>query len=210
MLLTNWDTLYPTGGLTFPLDESDTQRHTTEYYDTASGSFVEGAKLPDNYGLFCAANLEEAMIVGGFFLSTGWISFYSFDWESQTWAEMPENGTPRWQAGCEIIETEKGKELWVMGGWRGQKIDVDVVEIFKLNRRLWFTGTALPGPMSHFATIVVNNQILVLGGWNGNDTLSSILVWDSTSWEELEGGLAGPRQSFAAVHIDERAGDICY
>ena len=139
-----------------------------------------------------------------------WNTFLMFDWDSQTWTQMPDMPTGRDNHRCEIIETENGKELWVMGGYRDGEY-FDDVEIFKFNSMQWSTGVRLPGPRDGHSTAVVENNIIVIGGQNSMNALDSILKWNPelNDWEYLELGLDGPRSFFGATLVDERSGVTC-
>lgn len=123
---------------------------------------------------------------------------------------MPDIPTGRGDHGCDIIETENGKELWVTGGYRDGEF-FNVVEIFNFNSMQWSAGVGLPGPRDGHSTAVVDNNIIIIGGQGSSFTVDVILDWnpESNNWEKREVGLDGPRAFFGATLVDERSGVIC-
>lgn len=184
---------------------------SSEYYDPASNSFVEGPALPENFYRHCAAKLGDTIILAGGENTTR-LSFYMFDWESQTWTDMPRLPTGRFNHRCEIIDTENGKELWVIGGITFLGV-TESVDIFNFNTQTWSTGVPLPEPRDGFSTVVVDNKIVVMGGQKRliGVTVSRILEWSPpvNNWVELDVRLDGPRDYFGATLVDERSGVVC-
>ena len=181
---------------------------TSEYYDPAAGSFVVGPTLPDSFYRHCAAKLNDTIVIGGG--GNTFSKFFIFNWESQTWTQMPDVPNGRDNLGCEIIETANGKELWVIGGYNAGYY-FGLVDIFNFADMQWSTGVPLPNARAGFATVVVDNNIVVIGGNDGINAMSSILEWnpESNSWQELNDGLDGPRTNFGATLVDERSGVSC-
>ena len=169
---------------------------------------MEGAALPEYFELHCAAKIGENIAVAGGFNSGS--AFYQFGWETQTWTKMPDLPEALHEHGCEIIETERGQELWVMGGVQGGYVSASVYT-FNFDTRQWSTGVPLPRPRAGFSTVVIDNSILVIGGEDKFDAYPTIFAWNhvSNEWEEREAGLSGPRSYFGATLVDERSGISC-
>ena len=123
---------------------------------------------------------------------------------------MPRIPTGRDNHGCEIIDTENGKELWVIGGY-GDGHCFDSVEIFNFDTMQWSTGTPLPGPRAGLSTTVIDNNILVIGGSDDNFAHSVIWEWSAkfNRWTQSDVELDGPRSFFGATLVDERSGATC-
>ena len=182
---------------------------TSEYFDPSLNSFVEGPTLPGSFCRHCAAKLGETIVMGG---GTDTLSiFYTFDWDSQTWTPMPDIPAGRDNHGCEIIDTANGQELWVVGGYSSGNTYYDSVDVFNFGSGQWSQGVPLPSPRAGLSTVVIDNNIVVFGGQDSQEVLSSILEWtpESSSWERQDTGLDGPRSFFAAILVDERSGLNC-
>lgn len=126
---------------------------------------------------------------------------------------MPDIPTGRYNHGCEIIDTENGEELWVIGGYNSRDFyyALDSVEVYNFELRQWSTGVPLPGKRTGLSTVVVDNNIIVIGGEDGDNVQSNIWEWNpaSNNWKESEVGLDGPRSFFGAILVDERSGVTC-
>lgn len=177
---------------------------TSEYFDEETNSFLEGPALPEELMWHCAARLDEAIYITGGVMSES--TFIKYDWDSQTWTQMPDLPNGHSEHGCEIIDTSNGKELWLVGG-----IHLDSVDIFNFDSMTWSTGIPLPAIRWGLSTVVVENNIIVIGGKDENYSHSTIWEWnpDSNSWNERYIGLDGPRSFFGATLVDERSGVVC-
>lgn len=111
---------------------------------------------------------------------------------------------------CAVINgVNGGKELWVVGGLdQDTNQRYDSVNIFDFATETWRSGPTLPSPRSHHKCVVVDNNVVVIGGRSG-PIVSSILVHGNGVWREKSQSLSQNRANFAAVLVDERSGANC-
>ena len=185
------------------------QESSSEIYDPLSQSFLGGPVLPGAFNSFCAAKVNEThfAITGGQWTIR---KFYMFNWNDETWTAMPDLVSSRYYHGCAVVNTEHGKELWLVGGFSGPHLDS--VHIFDFTSSEWRVGVPMPQPRKGPATVVVDNKVVVIGGspFNG-EYLSSILEWnpDSNSWLESTARLSKSRGFAAATLVNDSGANCC-
>jgi N-acetylneuraminic acid mutarotase len=68
----------------------------------------------------------------------------------------------------EISITENNGKIYVMGGYPGERITSDQVQIYDSATDSWSLGPPLPIPMHHTMAATVNGRVYVMGGEGGN------------------------------------------
>jgi non-specific serine/threonine protein kinase len=99
--------------------------------------------------------------------------------------------------------------LFVLGGWSADMGLVSAVEVFDGN--IWSTVTHLPTPRREPAAAILQNKIVIAGGFNGrNDSevegYSAVVEaydWKSNQWQRLA-SLRHPRRGLTMVNVGER------
>lgn len=99
--------------------------------------------------------------------------------------------------------------LFVLGGWSADTGLVSAVEVFDGN--VWSTATHLPTPRREPAAAILQNKIVIAGGFNGrNDSevegYSDVVEsydWKLNQWQRLA-SLQHPRRGLTMVNVGDR------
>ena len=165
---------------------------TTVYvYDPATDTFSEGAPMPESRGrgaggvavydgkIYYAGGLHDGKAVA-------WFDVY--DPASETWTPLPDMPRVRDHFHAAVVDGE----FYAIGG-RNSVISatttkVDVYDLASGAATAWRTpDTALPTPRGGFATAVLGQEILVIGGEGGGIAHNKVEAYDTAnnSWRAL-------------------------
>ena len=72
-------------------------------------------------------------------------------------------------------------EIWAAGGWNGENLDV--VEVLTPFTNTWRSGPKLTRGRSHFTMEVLDNNLVVFGGFGGGGE-DSLEILESEEWRE--------------------------
>src|SRR5215204_4774918 len=91
----------------------------------------------------------------------------------------------------EISITENNGRIYVMGGYPGERITSEQVQIYDSVTDSWTFGAPLPQPMQHTMAATVDGKVYVMGGEGGNPVgnqsiflnLTHVLNEETGTWE---------------------------
>jgi len=106
-----------------------------------------------------------------------------YDIEGDKWIEKAPMPTPR--HGTQSISAND--KIYVIGGMGEEKNiwkSLFVVEMYDPQTDKWETKTSLPEPRDGFGMFAINKKIFIVGGFNGESVVNSVLVYDTEkdSW----------------------------
>lgn len=160
---------------------------TVYIYDPATDSFTQGATMPQGRGAGGVAVFgSKIYYAGGLSDFEAQASFYAYDPTADSWAELPKMPHIRDHFHAAIL----GGKFYAIGG-REAKINATIpfVDAFDFKTQTWTTlDTSLPTERGGFASAVLGNEILVIGGEGGGDTYSAVEAYnpDTNAWRDLE------------------------
>jgi len=95
--------------------------------------------------------------------------------------------------------------VFVPGGLSASGSVVDLLEIYNPQLDAWAQASPLPRPLCSYAMAVWGQGLYLLGGWNGNAYVDTVLHYDASTdrWQEM-GRLTSARGFAAAAASDER------
>ena len=73
------------------------------------------------------------------------------------------------------------------GGCDAANIPSDIVEVYDPQRDKWQTGAPLPHALCHYALGVMEGKLYMFGGWNGQQAVADVLMFDPSRDEWSEG-----------------------
>jgi N-acetylneuraminic acid mutarotase len=102
-----------------------------------------------------------------------------------------------------------GGKIYVAGGAPTEDApSIAELDIYDPATNTWTTGAPLPTPREHVASCVIDDKLVVIGGWNERREVQSVVeAYDpkTNTWERWP-DLPTPRGDLAAVTLDNR----CY
>ena len=72
-------------------------------------------------------------------------------------------------------------EIWTAGGYNGIDLDLDVVEVLTPFTNTWRNGPRLTRKRVFLTMEVLDNNLVVFGGYEGED---SLLILEGEDWRE--------------------------
>jgi DNA-binding CsgD family transcriptional regulator len=156
-----------------------------------------------------AANLAAAALDGRIYVAGGSVTdekgnseirddFWVFDPESEEWTSL--TALPQPLAGAELAADEEA--LYLLGGWDGQQMRNEVWRYQPASDRneaaAWTLVTRLDVPRAFFGAAMVNSDLYVVGGYDGQRDLDNAAIYSLATgvWRELP-PLATPRSGHA-------------
>jgi N-acetylneuraminic acid mutarotase len=175
--------IYYIGGLTgWPQPHSDLVR----IYDPATDSFTAGAPMPRGRGGGgVATDGSRIYYAGGMHNGQAVAWFDAYDPATDTWQQLPDMPIARDHFHGAIL----GGTFYAIGG-RDSLIDATDprVDAYAIGSGTWNTlNTTLPTPRGGFATAVLGNEILIIGGEGGGQTFDTVEAYDpaANTWRTL-------------------------
>lgn len=159
---------------------------TVYIYDPVTDTFVKGAPMTRPR---CAGGVvvfeNKIYYAGG--LSNGdaqtWFDVY--DPAANTWSELPDMPRPKDHSHAVAV----GGVLYSIGGRDGTiNATYNAVDTFDFASQAWATlGAPLPTERGGFASAVIGNEILIMGGEGGGNTYAEVeaLNTETETWREL-------------------------
>jgi hypothetical protein len=165
---------------------------TVYVYDIATDTFSEGAPMPEGRGRGAggiAVYEGKIYYAGGMHNGKAVAWFDVYDPAAETWTPLPNMPRVRDHFHAAVVD---GK-FYAIGG-RDSVISamttkVDIYNLTNGTTATWQTpNTALPTPRGGFATAVLGNEILVIGGEGGGIAHNEVEAYDTinNSWRTLE------------------------
>ena len=122
------------------------------------------------------------------------------------WTVAAPSPIARFEANGTVV----GGELWVMGGFNSATLTVTrQVDIYDPATNTWRAGPALPGAETHIGVVTVGNDVIVVGGFSGNFSLTTrppntnaVWRWSATTSQWTAGPalpVAGAAYAWALV-----------
>jgi N-acetylneuraminic acid mutarotase len=109
--------------------------------------------------------------------------------ETGSWSERADLLLRR----SEISITENNGRIYVMGGYPGERITSDQVQIYDSATDSWSLGPPLPQPMHHTMAATVDGKVYVVGGEGGNPVGNQSIFLNFNHVLNEEAGVWEPR-----------------
>ena len=167
----------------------------------ADGRWIERAPLPvRRAGMAVTSLAGKAYIIGGINAEGPTNRIDIYDINSNQWSV----GKPRPEALGNVAAVTINGHVLVPGGCDSDWIPYEVVHRYNPDTDTWVTTTPLPIPLCAYALTVFQNQVYLLGGWNGEMYTTSAFVYDPAeeSWEMIPSPAAVRGFGGAAVLAD--------
>lgn len=120
---------------------------------------------------------------------------------AQQWSEAEPMPTAR----SEIAATNKGDDIYVIGGLDESGDPMDVVEIYNVQDNSWKSVAPLPKPLHHTAATSFDGKIYVVGGFLSREWIptSYLFIYDPVDniWKEGE-PMPSPRGALNALFVN--------
>lgn len=105
------------------------------------------------------------------------------------WEERAPMLTPR----SEQSVAELNGRIYTMGGYSGERIASDIVQVYDPRTDSWSYGPSLPGPMHHTMAASVNGRVYIIGGEYGGPGGGPAVYLNTTYMLDEEAGTWVPR-----------------
>jgi len=171
------------GGVAGPLLTADPK--VTEIYTPSTGLFTAGPSLQEARQGHTATMLKDSKVLfignSGDNSSAGKILTYnSATPASSTWTSTSTAINSRYNHTATVLDVAQSKVLVVGGG-----VAPTSVEIYNLDTDTWSTVSPMSTARSlHTSTKLLDGRVLVVGGYDGKQSLTSIEIYDPVlnSW----------------------------
>eukprot|EP01012_Entosiphon_sulcatum_P032599 TRINITY_DN4143_c0_g1_i1.p1 TRINITY_DN4143_c0_g1~~TRINITY_DN4143_c0_g1_i1.p1 ORF type:complete len:453 (+),score=36.33 TRINITY_DN4143_c0_g1_i1:22-1359(+) len=191
------------------------------FFAAACFSFVHGylqVKAPNQWttlpvmptardGALALATATEIFVIGGsisplHFTNNPVATVERFSLASKTWLPLPPLSVPRYYATGQVFSQGSEYRLIVIGGSSTNDTNIASVEVFDPLLNSWFPRTPMPTNRCCMASVLVSNEIYVLGGLLSDYGVNTIEVYDivKDSWVE-HSSMPAPRYYFGAVFV---------
>jgi predicted transcriptional regulator/N-acetylneuraminic acid mutarotase len=192
-------------------DEGFFPRYSPDYtalYDLENDTWLQLPPLPKNRTALVAASLaEEAYAMGGYdpAVSIPSSEVYQLNMTTATWSSAPPMPTARYGLGGASV----GGKIYALGGVISPQTDsppvlTAAVEEFDPRTGSWIQKSSMPTKRAFFATVVIGDNLLVVGGLGEQgEPLSSIEVYDPVmDYWSFGGRMPTPRIGPVAAAIN--------
>jgi hypothetical protein len=157
-------------------------------YDPASDTFTTGASMPRGRGAGGAAvHQGKIYYAGGLHNGTTMQWFDVYDPDTDSWSQLPDMPRPRDHFHAAVVDGI----FYAIGG-RVSSVSLNATtranDGYDLNRGSWTQGRkSLPSPRGGFATAVLGDEILIIGGEGGGSAHDEVEAYDTASdtWRTL-------------------------
>ncbi len=171
---------------------------TVYSYNPATDSFAEGAPLPQSRGAGGVAVYDgKIYYAGGLKDAEVQPSFYRYNPVADSWSELPDMPHPRDHFHAAVLNGV----FYAVGGREAEiNATIPFVDAFDFATQTWTTlETSLPTERGGFATAVLGNEILIIGGESGGTHAEVEAYTPATnSWRTLS-PLPTPRHGIQAA-----------
>lgn len=156
-------------------------------YDTASDTFTNGTGMERGRGAGGVAVHDGLVYYAGGLHDGAAVDWFDvYDPDTDLWASLDPMPHVRDHFHAAVV----GDRFYAIGG-RDGAVDATIaaVDVYDFGTGTWSTlDTALPTPRGGFATAVLGDEILVIGGEGGGDTYDLVEAYDtgSNTWRTLE------------------------
>lgn len=177
----------------------------TEIFDPNTNQWHSGVPLPKPLSAYALVVYEGRIYIFGGWDGTKVVnSSYMFDPRYNSWTNLPPMPTSRSLAGAAAV----GNRIYVIGGWNGIEA-LTINEIFQPDisgsNVQWITGIPLPSARFALAASTIADVIVVIGGTNTEDSLTTIaLSQEDANWGQLEAPIPRGWSSLGAVAVGSR------
>jgi N-acetylneuraminic acid mutarotase len=157
-------------------------------YDPASDTFTTGASMPRGRGAG-GASVHQGKIyyAGGLHNGTTVKWFDVYDPVSDSWSQLPDMPRARDHFHAAVVDGI----FYAIGG-RKSSVSLNATttanDAYDLSRGSWMPGRkSLPSPRGGFATAVLGDEILIIGGEGGGSAHDEVEAYDTSSdvWRTL-------------------------
>eukprot|EP01012_Entosiphon_sulcatum_P032600 TRINITY_DN4143_c0_g1_i2.p2 TRINITY_DN4143_c0_g1~~TRINITY_DN4143_c0_g1_i2.p2 ORF type:complete len:236 (+),score=16.12 TRINITY_DN4143_c0_g1_i2:22-708(+) len=167
------------------------------FFAAACFSFVHGylqVKAPNQWttlpvmptardGALALATATEIFVIGGsisplHFTNNPVATVERFSLASKTWLPLPPLSVPRYYATGQVFSQGSEYRLIVIGGSSTNDTNIASVEVFDPLLNSWFPRTPMPTNRCCMASVLVSNEIYVLGGLLSDYGVNTIEVYD--------------------------------
>ncbi|MBI1742753.1 hypothetical protein HYR54_06755 [Candidatus Acetothermia bacterium] len=154
-----------------------------EAYNTQTNRWVHFAPMPTPRSGAAAVSFSPYLyVIGGQSSKFGGVSgtFERYNLFLNSWVQLPSLPTPRTAFGAARI----GNKIYAIGGQnclsRRCGKTLDGVEVYDTRTGHWSPAAPLPEARADFATVVIHDQIYIIGGFNTqkNQAFDTILAYD--------------------------------
>jgi N-acetylneuraminic acid mutarotase len=122
-----------------------------------------------------------------------WLAPAAAQPRSEGWEERASMLTPR----SEQSVAELNGRIYTMGGYSGERIASDIVQVYDSRTDSWSYGPSLPGPMHHTMAAAADGRLYIIGGEYGGPGpgAGATVFLDTIYMLEEEAGAWVPRAS---------------
>ncbi|NTW04194.1 MAG: LuxR family transcriptional regulator [Oscillochloris sp.] len=171
----------------------------TSIVQSATQRWLSHTAMPNPRADFALAAYDQEhklYVIGGQVNGIPSAAIDRFDPESNVWVSL----TDKPSAVSDVGAVSLYGNIYVPGGIDAHGKVRNILEIFDPREQRWHLGAAIPAPRSHYALVVWEGRLYLIGGWNGTQTCAEVYIYDpqTNSWSEGP-SLASPRQSAGAV-----------
>ena len=168
------------GGVAGPLLTADPK--ATEIYTPSTGLFTAGPALPEARQGHTATLMKDNKVLfignsGDNSAAGKVLTYISATPASSTWSSTSAAGNVRYNHTATVLDTTQSKVLVIGGG-----VTPNSAEIYDIDANTWTATTAMSTARSlHTSTKLLDGRILVVGGYDGKQSLTSIEIYDPSS-----------------------------
>merc|ERR1712032_1786824 len=115
--------------------------------------------------------------------------------------------TPRADHGCtSFVASNEDQALLVAGGYNNGYLSS--TEIFFPLNGSWVTTTNLPRALQGLRAALLNQQVIVIGGWDGSNNRDEVFQYVNGMWSQMDQKLGRGRSYHAIAEVNLRA--VCF
>jgi DNA-binding CsgD family transcriptional regulator/N-acetylneuraminic acid mutarotase len=120
-----------------------------------------------------------------------------YDPDSDTWEKLLSKPIAVSDAGSAII----GGRIYIPGGRLSSGEMTDIMEIYNILEGTWTRGPDLPDAISAYAIVAFEGKLYLFGGWDGNQFLNTVYVYDPNRELWIEGTFMSVARSYAGATV---------
>jgi N-acetylneuraminic acid mutarotase len=168
------------GGAAGPLITADPK--ITEIYTPSTGLFTPGPALPEARQGHTATLMKDNQVLfignsGDNSASGKILTYISAAPATSTWSSTLPASNVRYNHTATVIDSTQNKVMIVGGG-----VSPITAEIYDLDANTWTPAASMSTARSlHTSTLLLDGRVLVVGGYDGKQSLTSIEAYSPTS-----------------------------